>query len=769
MNEEILSPDKNGRFIKTDKLQGRSKPQPTHEEEAWEDFDDFQDFNVDAPEYDNTAITPTELLLPEKRRKILKTRHEHTSLEEAAEAPESFMERFSQEPREVAEPVNELENSETKKILDTKELKTRNILSAKNSEGSEGESSKQQRHHLVTPLEAPLEELPDLHTPTQKKKTAEYDDSPKYDYFTYDIDTKRRKVFSFFREQRISSFLRLCVFFIIALIMFIISFIPEVAAAISGAAELNILGGSGLAYALINLVLLLIEFVIIGKPIVKGGVTALLKGRPDADSVVSLLWLTVLIQNIILVIMPDSIAENCWLYSSAVAAMTVPVLIVRFMILDKTQRGFSLIKPDRLLYSAAEIEDEETANHIGKGIIDKGAKISFFSRISLPKDYINLSLCDDASVSITKKLLPVCYIGAAAVGLIAGIKFKNAATAASAFTAAVCTSLPLYVGISLSVLMWKENKLLIKKKAVITSYNSAIKLLSSDAVIFDAVDLYNNQACTIHGVKPCNGLRIEDAILYAAAMYIKSEGPLGLVFNEVIAGKLELLPQVEELLYEEKLGLSAWINNRKVLIGCRELMLHHNVEPLSEETEDKFKKDGKQVLYLAIESALAAAFIVSYNVDAQQAKHIKLLINQGISILLRSTDPFVTAAFVEEQLGLPEDTIKVISPAAAESFVAYREGSPFADKAGVFNDGSPKAIAASLSSALTLHSTVKLTPIMSAAAAAIGLFYNTILSIFSDSLTVSNYDIFLLQLAFSGGIIAINYAISNMKNKFRSK
>ena len=46
----------------------------------------------------------------------------------------------------------------------------------------------------------------------------------------------------------------------------------------------------------------------------------------------------------------------------------------------------------------------------------------------------------------------------------------------------------------------------------------------------------------------------------------------------MIKGKTEMLYPVESYIYEDGLGLSGWIENKRVLFGNRALMESHSIE-----------------------------------------------------------------------------------------------------------------------------------------------------------------------------------------------
>ena len=57
---------------------------------------------------------------------------------------------------------------------------------------------------------------------------------------------------------------------------------------------------------------------------------------------------------------------------------------------------------------------------------------------------------------------------------------------------------------------------------------------------------------------------------------------------KIIQGKMEILKKVENLVYEEGMGLSAWVDGKRVLIGNSALMRHHEIYTPSADYEAKY-------------------------------------------------------------------------------------------------------------------------------------------------------------------------------------
>lgn len=97
------------------------------------------------------------------------------------------------------------------------------------------------------------------------------------------------------------------------------------------------------------------------------------------------------------------------------------------------------------------------------------------------------------------------------------------------------------------------------------------------------------------------------------------------------------MPEVEDAVYEDRLGVSAWIYKKKVLVGTRDLLIHHGVPVLTEKKEREYNQKGWKVLYFAEAGELMAFFLVNYYADPQLKKMLKKLEKSGMTILVKST------------------------------------------------------------------------------------------------------------------------------------
>ena len=290
---------------------------------------------------------------------------------------------------------------------------------------------------------------------------------------------------------------------------------------------------------------------------------------------------------------------------------------------------------------------------------------------------------------------------------------------------------------------------------MVSGYTAAADCGETNAVVFDSSDIFQHGGCNIHGFKPFHGMRMDEAILDAAALVIAAGGPLGEVFDSVILGNRRILPPVEELSYEDRMGLSGWVHGRRILVGNRELLQHHNVELPPRQSEAKYRHDGRQVMYLAVDGLLSALFVVSYQADPHVAEHLKQLERKGITILVRTSDPNITDSFVEESFELPQNCVKVISAQAGAIYRKYRSTALQRGNAGIVHDGRIQNFLRSVAACATLQSGAKLLTALEITAAAIGAALVGVLCLASDVSTLGAVQLLLYQLFWAVILLAI--------------
>ena len=259
-------------------------------------------------------------------------------------------------------------------------------------------------------------------------------------------------------------------------------------------------------------------------------------------------------------------------------------------------------------------------------------------------------------------------------------------------------------------------------------------------------------------MKDFKAIRIDDVLLYAAALVIKSGGPLRDSFEQVVDGRQDILPPVKELTYEDKLGIAARIHNQKVLLGNRNLLINHNVEVPEKSLEERYAHSGRKVMYLAVAEKLAAIFVVSYAVDEKLSGYFKVLENNGIQVLVRTNDVNVTQELIADSFGLPRETFRLLSGTAGRLFKRRRDAVCDRLPAGVIHDGTAYSMLRAVAASCDVSAKMRLASVVQIVLSALGFILSMVLYCTENGQLVNGLTaaLFLLAgLGISAGIMLL--------------
>lgn len=449
-------------------------------------------------------------------------------------------------------------------------------------------------------------------------------------------------------------------------------------------------GGAGLAAA--NIVLLLASFYL-AFPNILSGVKALANGRVTGGAVGGLTFILALVQTILSFFNKSPEGASGMFYCAA-------AIFALLMTAENSSRGTARVMQNFLfctakrksgLYGIRAIESEKDAFEVGRALKMGNPDILYSGRVEFPADFIKNSEANSPADSCIKRSLIISSAVSVLLAVISGIITKDIFQAFGVLTGAFCLTSPCAIELALMIPLYLENRKLNSEGGMIAGYDAALECSEAVAASVDSTDLFDRAACEMHGMKDFHTVRIDDVLLYAVAIVLKSGGPLTDVFNRIIGGSTELLPPVRDMIYEDRLGLSATIYNQRVLLGNRNLLTHHNIEVPLKSEEDKVKRNGRKILYIAIDSQVAAMFVFNYAEDASLKDSINEMADNGFSLVVRTDDPNVTDELIAARFGIAQKDIKMTLSHGARIFSAYRDSVVDSAPAKVMHDGSARS------------------------------------------------------------------------------
>lgn len=463
------------------------------------------------------------------------------------------------------------------------------------------------------------------------------------------------------------------------------------------------------------------------------GFRLILRGKPMNESLMTVICVAALLCDILLLFLPAQRRGTVGgVHTAALFALLLHTLGKRAALVStRASFRFCAMEYPQELHTVAEITQEGDAFEIGRGLMMEHPLLLYASRILFPAELFRQCARNGAAAKLIRILLPVTAFVSLATATLTYIVTKQFPQALCAWAATVCLA-PVCFSPCLMLTLCRLNRQLAAQGAAITSIDAARLCSGANAVVLDSADVFDSSQCDMHGMKDFKTVRVDDVLLYTSAMVIQSGGPLREAFNKVIAGREELLPPVKNLHYEDKLGLSAWIHGQKVFLGNRSLLLHHNIEVPQKSSEERYKRDGRKVLYLAIAGKLSAMFVVSYRPNAALTASLQALADEGIYLLVSTSDSNITQELLCETFDLPQGMVKVVASKAERLFRKYRERRSPAGLATLLHNGSAAACCKAVTAAGDLHAAARMMTMLQFILFAAGLAISFSAAFFMD-------------------------------------
>ena len=521
---------------------------------------------------------------------------------------------------------------------------------------------------------------------------------------------------------------------------------------------LDAVGGSSLACGGIALLILVLSGGF-GWQLLRKGFRGIVHGKINAASGILAVFAACLIEDITMML-ADS-AEPASLYTAAACFAMCLGCFARHISLKRARDNFKFLSSGTRLYSTRVVESGEDAGKISGGVMaEEKPAIAYTVPADIPQNFVEDSFADDPADANSRLpflvILGVAFLAAIVFGAVNG----SAVVGVNAFAAFCAAGFPSFGILAYHLGLYNQDASLSRSNAAILGHRAIEKSAFVDTYAMDSRDLFGKGSCSIVGIKTYHHMLIDDAILYAAALVIPSEGPLSSVFEKTILGKKELLPETEDLMYEERLGLSAWIGDRRVLFGNREFLRNHNVKVPTEEEEAEYTAHGRKVCYLAISGKIAAMFVLRYRVSRRVRRCMKQMDRAGITMLIRNTDCNVTEEMISQRYRIPIGAIKIIHPVSGDLLQEYRKGAPEknaqSSDIGIFHTGSPQAAMHSLYEARRLYEGNAINSTLSIAYSAVAVIIGIVLSAVSGVGLFNDPKVLLIQVI--GALVALGIA-----------
>lgn len=389
------------------------------------------------------------------------------------------------------------------------------------------------------------------------------------------------------------------------------------------------------------------------------------------------------------------------------------------------RRNFSFVSYPGEKYAATLIEEENAVQEIGRrasGAADGEVAVGYFHRTGFLSDYLSNAYENHRGDDWSRWMAPVALVLSAGLSFVAtlGEGSHGFWDWLSVFVGMLCISLPV-THLAVQFPLNQCSRVMLSRGGFLVGWKAVRQFGELDALVVDMEDLYPDESMLLHGIKTFSGTHIDDAILTAASLVVRSGGPLAKIFRRIIEDKVELLHDVDSLVYEQGMGVSGWVDGRRVFVGNRRLLQNHGVDVPSLDYEARYAKDGRRLVYLSVAGQLSAMYVVSYLADPEIQDALRDLCRSHITLLVRSCDPNITTADLCADFELDEYYVDVLPAAAGRAYMKLTERASDTMPAVMASNGHILGTAWALSVCRSLQRKSLLALSVQAVAAAVGL------------------------------------------------
>lgn len=394
---------------------------------------------------------------------------------------------------------------------------------------------------------------------------------------------------------------------------------------------------------------------------VKNGIMELVRRRPGRNSVYSVALLVMMVFSVILLTAPATVNEEAvQLYTPLTALCFLCMTVGRFLGIKRIITNFLLVSGDFEKYSVNIMENQSLAEDFTKGVLDDFPVFVYHQKTPFLSHFFDESFSEDITDKTAKYTLPIlCGIGliTAAAAFFLGNDIFVCLTVLSGILMAGAGVLTFFV---VNFPLYTCSKSLSKLGGAVLGYHAASEFNDVNSALLEATDLFAPDQVTLYGIKTFSTLPVDQVILNATSVLCETKSILAGVFLKIINNRKDFLSPVDTILYEDGMGISAWVNNSRVLIGSRELMVNHNIPVPEEDYEKKFLQKGRQLVYLSTAGELNAIFVVGITGSEEIRNMLVDLYNNDIACVIRSVDPLLTREALGKIFDMPDDAFRIL-------------------------------------------------------------------------------------------------------------
>ncbi|MCQ2416956.1 MAG: hypothetical protein MJ071_03985 [Oscillospiraceae bacterium] len=423
---------------------------------------------------------------------------------------------------------------------------------------------------------------------------------------------------------------------------------------------------SPVSYLIIQLLLGLSALPFCGS-LLKNGYLKLLQFKADSDSLAAMSMMSAEIAAFLILPSPGMLRNGeVSVYISVGLLSLFCNAVGKKMIVDRAIRNFECLTDGGLKYGIHYVEDEHRAENLTRNTNGDFPIIAAMQSVRSPRDFLKYTFSTDIADKFCRPAVPIITLIAMAfsVGIMVfrGDNMESSvcygmSVFALCFSACACLAITLISNLPLA----SGTKHYVKNSGIMLGYQSVDDFYDVNTVMIDAVQLFPRGTTSLESIQVMGESRIEEVLQYAASLTQHAGSILKPVFAGAILTEQKMLLPVDSYVYDEGKGISGWIQNKRVLLGTRDMMIEHSVEGLPPvQKVHSLTPKGSEPLYLSVSGSVSALFMIHLEAGKNISRWLKLMEKESLFLLVRSNDALLSQRRIAKMFGIREHHLKVL-------------------------------------------------------------------------------------------------------------
>ncbi len=391
--------------------------------------------------------------------------------------------------------------------------------------------------------------------------------------------------------------------------------------------------------------------------------------RASTDCMTAALSASGLLLGVFAILKNTNTAYHCYALMATVSVLLFLRALGTFLSASAKAGNFRVIASTTQKNAVMLLEDPATTFAMANNAVEGQALVAAPRPAKMLENYMKYfefsTVLDGRLVWVFGAALALATI----VGVAVWAKLQGAVYGFYAATGVLCIAAapPLFLMDVLPV--YHAAARLNKKGAMIAGREAAERLDNVNAIVLSSRELFPDGTVTLHDMRVLEDNNIDEILVRASVLTEAVKSPLSAIFKQITTGGSNYkLPDSDSVKYEERLGLSGWVDDELLFVGNRTLMEAHGVAMPEIEVDRKILREGYFPVYIACGGKACALLTVQYRADERVASEIRSLTDLGVVLLVDSCDPNMTADMICDYLGLYEDSIRVMSSSGTHAY-----------------------------------------------------------------------------------------------------